>query len=93
MLSCVREELRIIKVQWTWEDKEQVPATEYLPKIDLVFSVHSKQIILLLSITFLECLVVVLAWDTDGLGVSYSWLLIKLVKCHPASNSAAFHSS
>lgn len=34
MLSCAL--LDLIKVLWTWEDKEQVPVIKYLPKIDLV---------------------------------------------------------
>lgn len=56
----------MIEVLWTCKDKEEVPAIKYLPKIDLVF--QRIQILLLLSVTFLECLVIFLAWDTDGLG-------------------------
>lgn len=84
-LSCVREMLRMIKVQWTWEDKEQVPLIKYLTKTWPGLSTHSKQIMLLISITFLDCLVVVFARE------SYNWL-IKLSVTQP-SILAAFHFS
>ena len=43
LLSCVREELRVTKVQWTREAKERVPAIKYLTRIDLIFQcIHNK---------------------------------------------------